>query len=109
LCGLIFYDLSDNVQWRVMFSCGCILPIGVIILSQKVMAESPRFLVSKGRDEEAKGILAKIYPEGKKINVTLTSLLLSHRGLRVCVCVAPNYVLIPDLCPNALQQVSTST
>jgi hypothetical protein len=33
------------------------------------MPESPRWLVDKGQDEEAKVILKKIYPEGKKRNV----------------------------------------
>ncbi len=67
LSGIIFYNVNNNLEWRLMFICGCILPMGVIFLSQKVMAESPRFLVSKGKDNEAKEILAKIYPEGGKI------------------------------------------
>jgi MFS family permease len=67
LSGIVFYEVNDNLEWRLMFICGCVLPIGVIFLSQKVMAESPRWLVSKRRDDEAKEILAKIYPEGRNI------------------------------------------
>jgi sugar porter (SP) family MFS transporter len=68
LSGIIFYGLNDNLEWRLMFAMGCILPICMIILSRTVMAESPRWLVSKGLDEEAKEVLKKIYPEGFDVN-----------------------------------------
>ena len=60
--GIVFYGVDDGLEWRLMFICGCILPIVVIILSRTVMVESPRYLVSKGLDAEAKEILRKIYP-----------------------------------------------
>ncbi len=50
-----------------MFAMGCILPIVMIVLVQTVMPESPRFLVDKGRVEEGKEILRKLYPEGKPL------------------------------------------
>ena len=62
--GIVFYGLDDNLQWRLMFACGAILPVAMIIVSQTVMAESPRWLVSKNKEVEAKEILRKIYPEG---------------------------------------------
>ncbi len=73
LSGLIFYNVDESIEWRLMFGMGAILPVIMIIVSEFVMAESPRWLVSKGRHEEAKIILQKIYPEGRHSCGTLGS------------------------------------
>lgn len=62
--GLVFYGLDDNLQWRLMFVLGCFLPIVMIIVVNTIMPESPRYLVLKGKEEEAKVVLRKVYPEG---------------------------------------------
>eukprot|EP00934_Nitzschia_sp_Nitz4_P007407 Nitzschia sp. Nitz4//scaffold58_size112336//36048//38913//NITZ4_004026-RA/size112336-processed-gene-0.63-mRNA-1//1//CDS//3329554968//7397//frame0 len=67
LAGLIFYDFSDNVEWRMMFAMGCILPVIMIFLVRTVMPESPRYLVANGRDDEAKNILKQLYAPGVDI------------------------------------------
>jgi MFS family permease len=66
--GLIFYDLDDSVEWRVMFLMGAILPVVMLLLVWTVMPESPRWLVGKGREEEAKSILQRVYPNGFDID-----------------------------------------
>lgn len=63
--GIIFYDVDDSLEWRLMFLMGCILPLIVILVSQYIMPESPRWLVSKNRTEEAKVILRNIYPNNQ--------------------------------------------
>lgn len=78
LSGIVFYELDDNTQWRLMFAMGCILPVALIFLSQYGMAESPRWLVSKGRIEEAKEVLRKIYPKDFDINPVAQDI---HEGL----------------------------
>ena len=75
LSGIAFYNVDDNLEWRLMFFMGCILPIIMIILVQTVMPESPRFLVHKGQIEEAKQILIKLYPEGKVLFVGIGAVL----------------------------------
>jgi len=64
LSGIVFNDFDDNLEWRLMFAMGAILPFVLILVSEFLMAESPRWLVSKERHEEAKAILRKIYPDG---------------------------------------------
>jgi len=68
LSGLIFATVDYNVAWRLMFVLGIVLPCVVICLATFVMPESPRWLVSNNRVEEARGILEKVYPEGYNVN-----------------------------------------
>ncbi|KAL7560646.1 hypothetical protein ACA910_001330 [Epithemia clementina (nom. ined.)] len=69
--GLFLGGLDDGAEWRVMFLLGCIMPVVMIILVFTVMPESPRWLVSKGQDDEAREILTKIYPSGYDIGPVL--------------------------------------
>mmetsp|Transcript_25347 Transcript_25347/g.37181 ORF Transcript_25347/g.37181 Transcript_25347/m.37181 type:complete len:595 (+) Transcript_25347:83-1867(+) len=67
--GLAFLNVDENTAWRAMFAMGAILPTIMIFLAYKVMPESPRWLVSKGRESEALVVLEKIYPPGYNVNV----------------------------------------
>eukprot|EP00538_Stauroneis_constricta_P013176 CAMPEP_0119551002 /NCGR_PEP_ID=MMETSP1352-20130426/4407_1 /TAXON_ID=265584 /ORGANISM="Stauroneis constricta, Strain CCMP1120" /LENGTH=568 /DNA_ID=CAMNT_0007597005 /DNA_START=199 /DNA_END=1905 /DNA_ORIENTATION=- len=69
--GLMFYKLDDDIEWRVMFLMGGILPVVMIVLVLTVMPESPRWLVANNREAEARTILQKIYPAGYDIDPVL--------------------------------------
>ena len=49
-----FSGMDNSKEWRLMFGLGGILPAVVIILVCTVMPETPRWLVAKGRHDEAK-------------------------------------------------------
>ena len=60
--GLIFYNTPSDVAWRNMYGTGAVLPLVMLCLITCYMPESPRYLLQKGRDEEAHRILARLYP-----------------------------------------------
>ena len=66
--GLLFATVDENVAWRYMFALGIILPCVVIYLASFVMPESPRWLVTNNREEEARTVLQSVYPEGYCVN-----------------------------------------
>jgi MFS family permease len=51
-----------GVGWRAMLSLGALLPFVMIVLVIFVMPESPRWLVEKNMEPQARLVLAKIYP-----------------------------------------------
>jgi len=66
---LIFSGVDDDLAWRLMFALGAILPCFVIYFSTFVMPESPRWLVSKNREDEARDVLKLLYPDGYDVGV----------------------------------------
>jgi len=69
MSGLIFSGVDDDLAWRLMFALGAILPCFVIYFSTFVMPESPRWLVSKNREDEARDVLKLLYPDGYDVGV----------------------------------------
>jgi MFS family permease len=50
----------NHQKWRLMLSCGAILPMILIGLVVTVMPESPRWLLAKGRTDEARRVIAQL-------------------------------------------------
>ena len=69
--GLIFATVDENVAWRCMFALGILLPCVVIYLASYVMPESPRWLVTNNREDEARQVLQKVYPPGYNVNTII--------------------------------------
>eukprot|EP00986_Skeletonema_menzelii_P018147 scaffold25709_cov137-Skeletonema_menzelii.AAC.4 len=74
LSGLVFSGVDENLAWRLMFSLGAILPCFVIYFATFVMPESPRWLVAKNRNREAREVLKMIYPDGYDVDVIVTEI-----------------------------------
>lgn len=51
LSDLMFADEGDMSCWRPMFYIG-VVPALILLIGMAFMPESPRWLISRGRDEE---------------------------------------------------------
>ena len=66
-CGIVVSYLVDYAlslgqsEWRWMFGLGAI-PAIILIIGMIALSESPRWLVSKNRDEEARKVLSHVLP-----------------------------------------------
>ena len=61
---------SYHQEWRIMLVLGTILPtIMLILLAAKVIPESPRWLLAKDRETEARRVLETIYPPSDDNNI----------------------------------------
>jgi sugar porter (SP) family MFS transporter len=72
--GLFLSHMDDDMEWRVMFLLGAILPVIMIFVVWWIMPESPRWLVQKGRDTDAMMVLQQIYPEGYNVEPVLADM-----------------------------------
>eukprot|EP01048_Picozoa_sp_COSAG05_P016450 COSAG05_NODE_2117_length_3536_cov_16.781495_1_plen_475_part_00 len=72
--GALLSKLPDAVAWRYMLGTGVVLPLVMLCLVRFVMPESPRWLIRKGRLEEAHALLAQLYPPGEDIEAVIFSI-----------------------------------
>jgi MFS family permease len=66
--GIFFAGMSAGAQWRIMLAVGMIMPSIMIFLVINIMPESPRYLVSTGKEAEAKVVLEQVYPVDYPVN-----------------------------------------
>ena len=74
IVGYALKDLEPDTSWRAMLGTGCVLPCVMLALVTFVMPESPRWLVRKDRKDEAKLVLAQVYPEGEDLDAVVATI-----------------------------------
>lgn len=65
--------LSQTVGWRWMLGLAAI-PAALLFLGGLFLPESPRFLVRKGRDDDARNVLLQISPNESAVNEELADI-----------------------------------
>ena len=74
IVGYALKDLEPDTSWRAMLGTGCVLPCVMLALVFFVMPESPRWLVRKDRKDEAKLVLAQVYPPGEDLDAVIATI-----------------------------------
>jgi sugar porter (SP) family MFS transporter len=74
---LVDYALSSSRDWRLMFGLACI-PAALLFLGMLTQPESPAWLVSRGRAEDARRVLSRLRHPGA-VQGELTRMLDSAR------------------------------
>lgn len=73
LFGFILINVTGEHHWRTMLASGAVLGI-IVVLLRRGIPESPRWLASKGRVEEAREVLTQVYGADAASKVDLASI-----------------------------------
>jgi hypothetical protein len=66
-------NLTDESKWRIMLGLGGILP-AIVIVSLTALPESPRWLASRGRTDEARIVLSRFLGNSELVDVCLQAI-----------------------------------
>ena len=105
---LVDYGLSGTGDWRLMFGLAC-LPAAALFLGMLFQPESPAWLITHGRLEEARRVLRRLRPPDT-VDSELASLRSSaqHQGARVRELLRPSLrpALLLGLLLAVFQQIT---
>lgn len=80
LSYIVDYIFAYHGHWRYMLGCGFI-PAIILFVCVLTLPESPRWLITKGRLEQAKEILRKIHGQDSDVEFQRMQETISHRAL----------------------------
>lgn len=72
LVGFVVINLTGEHPWRLLLGSGAVLGV-IVVLLRRGIPESPRWLASKGRTEEARQVLIDVYGAETGAQVDLSS------------------------------------
>jgi sugar porter (SP) family MFS transporter len=72
IASIVAYELGHAKDWRGMFA-GALVPAVILVVGLAFLPETPRWLVNKGRDAEARRVLIATHP-GEDADAELDSI-----------------------------------
>jgi len=73
LAGLLTYTLPNDTAWRLMLGLGTVIPAVLLALVAFVMPESPRWLLLRDREAEARRVLRRCHGPGAHLDAVVAA------------------------------------